>query len=165
MQKLCNGDPKKLIKLQCWAFGRNSTHISMGEFTFTIQDIQNGRRSWQLIKKKKNGTIKNKGTIKLQNFKMEKKWEFLDYIRGGEELCLVTAIDFTGSNGDPNKPGSLHNLNVYNQYQKAMNAVGQILLDYDDDSEVPMYGFGAKPNFPQLKSSLVQHAFPLTGNR
>merc|ERR1711879_277267 len=60
MQKLCNGDPTKLIKLQCWAFGRNSTHISMGEFTFTIQDIQNGHRSWRLKKKKKNGTIKDK---------------------------------------------------------------------------------------------------------
>lgn len=44
-----------------------------------------------------------------------------------------------------------------------MNAVGQILLDYDDDSEVPMYGFGAKPQFPNLKSSVVQHAFHLTG--
>jgi len=49
--------------------------------------------------------------------------------------------------------GSLHALNQFNQYQKAMKSVGQILLDYDDDSQVPMYGFGAKPRFPNLNQS------------
>jgi len=32
----------------------------------------------------------------------------MDFIRGGTELNLVTAIDFTGSNGVPSRPDSLH---------------------------------------------------------
>lgn len=38
----------------------------------------------------------------------EKRFEFIDYINGGEELQLVTAIDFTGSNGVPRFKESLH---------------------------------------------------------
>jgi hypothetical protein len=45
-----------------------------------------------------------------------------------------------------------------------MQAVGQILLDYDDDKQVPMYGFGAKPKFPNMQSRIASHCFPLTGN-
>lgn len=33
---------------------------------------------------------------------------FVDYMAGGCELNVVVAIDFTGSNGDPRKPGRLH---------------------------------------------------------
>jgi len=33
----------------------------MGEFTFTIDDLENGVRSWRLKKKKKSGKIKDKG--------------------------------------------------------------------------------------------------------
>jgi len=43
-------------------------------------------------------------------------------------------------------------------------AVGSILLNYDDDRLVPMYGFGAKPKFPNLFSKQTQHCFSLTGN-
>lgn len=32
MQKLCNGDPHRPIKVECWAFGKNSKHKAMGEF-------------------------------------------------------------------------------------------------------------------------------------
>ena len=31
MQKLCNGDAYRPIKVECWAFGRNSNHKSLGE--------------------------------------------------------------------------------------------------------------------------------------
>lgn len=29
------------------------------------------------------------------------KPKFLDFIKGGTQLALITAIDFTASNGDP----------------------------------------------------------------
>lgn len=51
-----------------------------------------------------------------------------------------------------------------NEYQQAMQAVGQILLDYDDDKQVPMYGFGAKPKYPNFNSRVAMHCYPLTGN-
>lgn len=78
------------------------------------------------------------------------KHSFLDYIRGGLQLNLVTAIDFTGSNGHPMDVGSLHNLKDINKnlYLQAIKAVGQILINYDSDKLVPMYGFGGIPKFP-----------------
>lgn len=43
------------------------------------------------------------------------------------------AIDFTGSNGDPSSPQSLHYINPegYNEYLTAIWAVGNIIQDYD----------------------------------
>lgn len=91
---------------------------------------------------------------------------FIDYIRGGLELNLSVAIDFTGSNGVPSQPNSLHFMygKVPNQYQLAINAIGNILMNYDSDKRIPAFGFGAKPRFPRLTSPIVSHCFPLSGN-
>lgn len=43
------------------------------------------------------------------------------------------AIDFTGSNGDPRSPESLHYINPegFNEYLSAIWAVGNVIQDYD----------------------------------
>ena len=43
------------------------------------------------------------------------------------------AVDFTGSNGDPKFPVSLHYINPqgYNEYLAAIWAVGNVIQDYD----------------------------------
>ena len=48
-------------------------------------------------------------------------------------LSLQVAVDFTGSNGDPSTPTSLHYINpaVANDYQKAILSVGTVIQDYD----------------------------------
>ena len=35
---------------------------------------------------------------------------FVDYLRGGWAISMVCAIDYTGSNGEPSSPTSLHYL-------------------------------------------------------
>ena len=42
-------------------------------------------------------------------------------------------VDFTGSNGDPTTPTSLHYINPYqpNEYMQAIQAVGAVCQDYD----------------------------------
>eukprot|EP00828_Plagiopyla_frontata_P030574 TRINITY_DN3990_c0_g1_i2.p1 TRINITY_DN3990_c0_g1~~TRINITY_DN3990_c0_g1_i2.p1 ORF type:complete len:244 (-),score=35.50 TRINITY_DN3990_c0_g1_i2:74-805(-) len=75
----------------------------------------------------------------------------------------MIAIDFTGSNGNPSKPNSLHYLNTsgqYNQYQSALYEVSEILLYYDYDKNIPMFGFGAKVN----NNNEANHCFPMTFN-
>jgi Copine/C2 domain len=71
---------------------------------------------------------------------------FIDYVLGGCELNVVVAIDFTGSNGDPRVPGTLHHLdaNSMNQYEKALSSIVGILAAYDTDQMFPVLGFGAK---------------------
>ena len=84
---------------------------------------------------------------------------------GGMEISLVVAIDFTGSNGDPTTPQSLHHIdrsNTYlNQYQQAIISVGRVVEEYDTDKMFPVFGFGARCRAPDGNWTAVQHCFPL----
>jgi len=73
---------------------------------------------------------------------------------------MITAIDFTASNGAPKHQNSLHYLspNNPNQYELAMLSISQILLCYDSDKKIPSFGFGGKiPGQTQ-----VNHCFPIS---
>ena len=78
---------------------------------------------------------------------------------------MIVAIDFTGSNGSPKHPTSLHYMNPTspNQYQIAIASITQILMNYDSDKRIPSFGFGAKTNFGGVLSP-VSHCFVLSGN-
>ncbi len=95
------------------------------------------------------------------------KYQFGDYISAGLELALITCIDFTASNGIQNDPSSLHYIaqNKMSQYEEALYEVSKILLDYDYDKLVPVYGFGAKVSLPTFNThGKVHQCFPLNGN-
>lgn len=142
-QKLCNGDYNMPIIVECWDYNDNGKHDFIGSTTFSInQIVQNNVKEFKLVNKKKN---EDTGFITFVEAKLKEKPQFLDYIRGGIHLNLICAIDFTGSNGVPTRPDSLHaifNNGQMNQYQHAINSVGKILLDYDEDKMIPLYGFG-----------------------
>ena len=78
---------------------------------------------------------------------------------------MIVAIDFTGSNGSPKHPTSLHyfNPNAPNQYQTAILAIGQILMSYDFDKKIPAFGFGGKIKLPGQQPQ-TSHCFALSGN-
>ena len=90
-----------------------------------------------------------------------KNYSFLDYLRGGMQISLSIAIDFTASNIAPNNPKSLHYLSFKkNQYELAIESCGDIIANYDYDKMYATYGFGGK-----FYGSLeVNHCFPLSGN-
>ena len=75
---------------------------------------------------------------------------FHDYVRSNQcDIDLSVAIDFTSSNGDPYKPGSLHQLlddnnNALNDYEEAIQVVGEALSEYSTSQEFAVWGFGAK---------------------
>ena len=82
--------------------------------------------------------------------------KFVEYLTGGMELQMMVAIDFTGSNGDPRKPGTLHYIHrdgSLNDYEKAITAVGSVVARYDSDQKFPVMGFGAK------FGGVIQHCF------
>jgi hypothetical protein len=84
------------------------------------------------------------------------KPSFVDYISGGCQLSVVVAIDFTGSNGNPRTPGTLHYMSpdgAKNDYEKAITSILSVLSHYDSDQLYPVRGFGAKYN------GVVDHAF------
>jgi len=71
------------------------------------------------------------------------------------------AIDFTASNGDPQKPSSLHFVGGAqpNQYETAIRAVGDIVEDYDSDKLFPVIGFGAR-----MMDGRTSHCFYVNGH-
>lgn len=83
--------------------------------------------------------------IVLERFELVSKPSFVDYLKGGLELNMIIAVDFTGSNGIPTSPSSLHYMNPQgpNQYQAAIMAISNILMNYDSDKRIPCFGFGA----------------------
>ena len=90
-----------------------------------------------------------------------KNYSFIDYLRGGMQINLTVAIDFTGSNGIPTSPNSLHYLGPNaNQYETAIRACGDIVAYYDYDQKFPAFGFGGK----FYGNPVVDHCFPLNGN-
>ncbi|XP_056269735.1 copine-1-like isoform X3 [Pseudoliparis swirei] len=60
---------------------------------------------------------------------------FLDYVMGGCQINFTVGIDFTGSNGDPRSPDSLHYMSPdgLNQSLSALWSVGNVVQDYDTD--------------------------------
>ena len=77
----------------------------------------------QMCMDKPKWVIKNYGEILIERMEIEEKHSFLDYIFGGCNIALLTAIDYTASNGKPNLPSSLHyfdpsNINPHNTYYR-----------------------------------------------
>ena len=163
--KLISGDYKKPIKIECWDWEKHGEYQFIGEFMLTLSDIiEKEKRKYDLYNPKLK---RNTGILELLKFERLEKFSFIDYLKGGVQLNVIVAIDFTGSNGIPTSPESLHAIHpsgILNQYQQAITNVCDILLNYDYDKMVPLYGFGAKTRFPTLTSNQVLHCFPLTGN-
>jgi len=164
VRKLCNADYQRPIKAEVYSrSGFKETLI--GETQFTISEAQSQeRRDFTLFNPRKN---KKAGTLRFDKFSLKEKPGFLDYLRGGSQLAVMVAVDFTGSNGDPISPDSLHALKydgTLNEYQKAIAGVCDILLHYDSDKKVPMFGFGGKPKFPTFTTPAVSHCFSMTGD-
>ncbi|XP_060949436.1 copine-3-like [Limanda limanda] len=168
MRSLCGGDVEKPIKVDCYDHRVSGSHDLIGSFQTTLAELQVGTHispaEFECInpKKLKKKNYKNSGVICVKRCQLVKDYTFLDYIMGGCQINFTIAIDFTGSNGDPSSPRSLHYVNPdgYNEYLAAIWAVGNVIQDYDSNKMFPVFGFGAK--IPP--SWQVSHEFPINFN-
>lgn len=163
--KLCPNSYEDVFKVECWDNEKSGKHQFMGMVELTLKQVIADKVQLFTImdphKKKKTGDLK------ITQHQVIEKPSFIDYLRGGEQLNMMIAIDFTGSNGTPTNPSSLHYIRPdggLNQYQSALLEVCEILLNYDFDKMVPVYGFGGKPSFPNYARPVADHCFPLTGD-
>ena len=115
---------------------------------------------YEIINKKKNYNKKtDSGTFSISKFKITTRKSFMDYIhKDNVRLNFSVSIDFTGSNGDPKLPTSLHHKSVSmrSPYTDALAPIFLIVQDYDTDKKFPAYGFGAK-----LLNGQYSDQFPL----
>ena len=113
----------------------------------------------------------------VQAFSFLPRPTFLQFVQNGLDLNFMVAIDFTGSNGNPYQPSSLHYANPamfaqgqFNQYspilsltrryERAIAMIGNVIEFYDTDRMFPVYGFGAcMPG-----STTANHCFALNFN-
>ena len=120
-------------------FYKNTKKVK-GDFYANIQELVNGKVF--------NITINGTPFQIISKCRVSKNYSFVDYLKAGIQIGLSVAIDFTGSNGHPNNPTSLHYINDQqpNQYERAIIACGNIVAYYDYDQLFPCFGFGAKIN-------------------
>lgn len=99
----------------------------------------------------------NSGVLAVNSATVIRVPTFLEYVQGGCSIQLAVAVDFTGSNGDPRLPSSLHYINpaAPNEYMSAMASCGSVLLEYDSDKQVSAFGFGGSV------AGAVNHCFAL----
>lgn len=170
MGVLCNGDIDRPLRVEIFDYDENSSHDTMGIVETSVRGMITSNGSAlpviETAKKGKKGYT-NSGTLTCSQCVIEEHPSFSDFIVGGCELSLIVAIDFTGSNGDPKMPQSLHYVDTTgvakNQYQEAILSVGTIVEAYDTDKKFPVYGFGARCRQPNGEYSQVQHCFPVFG--
>ncbi|XP_019713068.1 copine-3 isoform X1 [Hippocampus comes] len=169
LQSLCGGDMEKSIKVDCFDYDSDGSHDLIGTFETTMKRLQEASRTspaeFECInskKKQKKKSYKNSGVVSVKHCQVVKEYTFLDYVMGGCQLNFTVAIDFTGSNGDPKSPHSLHYISPQgiNEYLSAIWSVGNVIQDYDSDKMFPAFGFGAQ--IPPTWQ--VSHEFPLNFN-
>ncbi|KAH0617595.1 hypothetical protein JD844_016013 [Phrynosoma platyrhinos] len=156
-------------KVECYDYDSDGSHDLIGIFQTTMAKLKEASRQspieYECInekKKQKKKSYKNSGIISIKHCEIIIECTFLDYIMGGCQLNFTVGIDFTGSNGDPRSPDSLHYIspNGVNEYLTAIWSVGMVIQDYDADKMFPAFGFGA-----QIPPSWqVSHEFPLNFN-
>jgi len=170
VQQLCNGDLERPLKVEVFDHDSDGGHDFIGNCSFSLRWLlDNGAggagAGKELISEKKRAKkgskYTNSGHLVVESAVYKKAYSFLEYIAGGCEVSLFVSIDFTGSNGDPRQPSSLHYLTPQgqNEYEQSIVAVGEILAFYDTDKRFPAYGFGG--NLPNIGTS---HCFALNGN-
>uniref|UniRef100_A0A672INH5 Copine-3 n=1 Tax=Salarias fasciatus TaxID=181472 RepID=A0A672INH5_SALFA len=169
LQSLCGGDLDKSIKVECYDYDNDGSHDLIGFQSKSMHGANLDNPSAVLVlqaefecinskKKQKKKGYKNSGVVSVKLC----QYTFLDYIMGGCQINFTVAIDFTGSNGDPRSPQSLHYISPQgvNEYLSAIWSVGNVIQDYDSDKMFPAFGFGA-----QIPPSWqVSHEFPLNFN-
>jgi Copine/C2 domain len=173
---LCGGDIDLPLKIEVYDFESSGKHKPMGSVEMSVKGFQAAATSntgVKLLHKGKETGLFYVTKAELSGFQANLEEQmaatsispardvatvrpaasapmegtnFIDYVLGGCELNVVVAIDFTGSNGDPRVPGTLHHLdaNSMNQYEKALSSIVGILAAYDTDQMFPVLGFGAK---------------------
>jgi len=114
VRALCNGDYHRDLKFTVFDWNTSGTPDYIGCFHTTLERLKSGSgddNKYEVIneekQKKKGAKYKNSGTVTLNSITIEAVPSFLDYIQGGTQVNFTVAVDFTGSNGNPQSPTEL----------------------------------------------------------
>ncbi|GIQ81621.1 hypothetical protein KIPB_002606 [Kipferlia bialata] len=153
---LVNGDRDRPFIIKCYDYDMVGEHDLVGSITCTLNELAHAatpETGLMLVndenrakRLKKGKAYKGEGKIYMREGMQEITVPSMPaYLGAGLEISLSVAIDFTGSNGHPSSAGSLHyrTQTAPSRYEKAIHAVGSVLLPYDSDQIVRASVFGA----------------------
>eukprot|EP00768_Dysnectes_brevis_P002922 gnl/Dysnectes_brevis/2129_a2474_1371.p1 GENE.gnl/Dysnectes_brevis/2129_a2474_1371~~gnl/Dysnectes_brevis/2129_a2474_1371.p1 ORF type:complete len:534 (-),score=145.86 gnl/Dysnectes_brevis/2129_a2474_1371:46-1647(-) len=165
---LALSDEGTLLRIECYDHDAVGQHDKVGSLDTTVGQLREVARTkgeMLLIHPKKEAVARRKGKaypgegrVRLVTFREIRLPSFTDFLQAGTQINLMTSIDFTGSNGNPAVPASLHyqgDPHRPSQYELAIRAVGSVLAPYDSDGIIPAFGFGGRT------AQGTSHCFPL----
>ncbi|KAI9184137.1 hypothetical protein H9P43_003190 [Blastocladiella emersonii ATCC 22665] len=143
-------DPKHLERSICitvFDWDRDTEDDIIGSTTVRLAALVSGA-AFSLINHKKlhKSRYENSGKLYVRRADTVRDYSFTDYLRGGAEISVDVAIDFSSHNGGGGGAASPHELDpsgAFNDYERALDAVLTVLQPYDADQHIPVYGFGA----------------------
>ena len=159
-KQLCGGNLDAPLKINISDWDSNTSSEPIGNITMTVNEMLQASSERRVVPLKHySGKAKDVGSIRF-NIVANERPSLFAYLAGGMEINVSLAVDFTGSNGDPKSPSSLHFLRPDgqpNEYQAAITTVTEILQNFDKDRMFPTFGFGGQ------FMGKTNHCFPLNG--
>jgi len=132
---------------------KNGHNLTMDEYTDTslmLEQNDNARLN-SLSPGRGNSSSQKPGSASPKNAPLVYTEDNQPGHKEYEKDCtynITIAIDFSGSNGDPRNPNTLHYINKdpskKNDYEEAITAVASTLAIFDEDETYPVWGFGVK---------------------
>lgn len=120
-------------------------------------------KKWHIVHPKKKYKKKrpHSGKLVIEDFTMVKQPEFFGLLQAGLEFKYHVAVDFTSSNGkidDKQCHHYVHTNENRNLYSDCMQAIGNVVTDYDYIKDITATGFGASE---VLETTIKHDYFPL----
>ncbi|KAM9978380.1 hypothetical protein ACTFIY_012133 [Dictyostelium cf. discoideum] len=161
LERFNGGDMFRELLIEVYDYDSIGAHDLIGITRTTTDAILRGVIEYPLINPKKTSksSYKNSGFLKFYKVRLEKTHSFLEFLAGGCEISLMTAIDCTGSNGSVNSFSGLHYNDVElggSAYARSIASVGSVLSSYDSDGFIDVYGFGGE------YQGRTSHCFPFS---
>jgi len=148
---LVHADAGTQLLIQCFDWDATGSDDLIGEFTTSYAEWRRSvshKLTFALIEpklKKITKDYKDSGELTLD---YKELWDpcYIDYVTSGTEISVCFGIGYSASNGDPKLNESLHffKLDQLNEYQAAIQVIGNIVAPYDNDKLFPAFGIGGK---------------------
>ena len=136
----------------------NPNSVLVGQVDTTLDNLMRSERldlhNQEVQRRNRRGNV---GQLIFDEKQIINRPTFMDYIRHQLQIGFQIVIDFTGSNGDPKTPSSLHHLapvspsspfytsgfETMSEYMKAIKLLYNVVHGYDSDGMIPLWGYGA----------------------
>uniref|UniRef100_A0A7N1A979 C2 domain-containing protein n=1 Tax=Kalanchoe fedtschenkoi TaxID=63787 RepID=A0A7N1A979_KALFE len=157
------GSKENPLIIECFDFNSNGDHVLIGKVQTSLLEVERLHKETSGIHFVRPSSDPRdhdkvlKGELFVNQYVEKHVDSFVDYISSGFELNFMVAVDFTGSNGNPRSPTSLHYVDPsgrLNAYQQAITEVGDVIQFYNADKYFPSWGFGGR-----LPSGVVSHCY------